>query len=54
MRGLALARTQENGSGVSRGDEPEERVDEIDPDSTLHADDAGLFGRVLGADVDLA
>ena len=54
MRGLALARTQEDGSGVSCSDEPEERVGEIDPGSILHADDAGLFGRVLGVDVDFA
>ena len=54
MRGLAFARTQEDGSGVRSSDEPEERVDEVDPDSTLHADDAGLFGRVLGVDVDFA
>jgi len=54
VRGLALARTQEDGSGVSGSDEPEERVDEIDPDSTLHANDAGLLGRMLGVDVDFA
>lgn len=54
MGGLALARAQENGSSVSCSDEPEERVDEINPDSTLHANDARLFGRVFGVDVNLA
>jgi hypothetical protein len=54
MRGLALARAQEDGSGVRSSDEPEERVDEIDPDSALHANNAGLFGCVLCVDVDLA
>ena len=54
MRGLALARAQEDGSGVSCSDEPEERVHEIDPDSTFHADDAGLLGGVIGVDVDFA
>jgi hypothetical protein len=54
VRGLALARAQEDGSGVRRSDEPEERVNEIDPDSTLHANNAGLFGRGFGVDVDFA
>jgi hypothetical protein len=54
VRGLALARAQEDSSGVSCGDEPEEGVDKVNPDSTLHADNAGLLGRVLGVDVNFA
>jgi hypothetical protein len=54
VRGLAFARAQEDGSGVSCSNEPEKGVNQIDPDSALHANDSGLFGRVVGVDVDFA
>lgn len=54
MRGSAFARAQEDGCGVGSGDEPEQRVDKVDPDGALHADDAALLGRRGGVDEDLA
>jgi hypothetical protein len=44
VRGSAFARAQEDGCGVGCGDEPEQRIDEVNPDSVFHADDATLFG----------
>ena len=54
MRGPALARAQEDGCGVCCCDEPEERVDQVNPDGTLHANDTALLGRRVGIDEDLA
>lgn len=54
VRGHAFASAPEDGGGVKRGEEPKKRVDEIDPDSALHADDAFLSGRRVGSDEDLA
>lgn len=54
MRGSALASTPEDDGRVKGREEPEERVDEIDPDGALHADNAVLFGSVVGVDEDLA
>lgn len=50
----ALARAQEDGGGVCCGDKPEQRIDEINPDSVFHADNAALFLSRFGVDVDLA
>jgi hypothetical protein len=54
VRGPALARAQEDSCGVGCSDEPEERVDQIDPDGTLHANDTALLGRRVGVDEDFA
>ena len=54
MRGPALARAQEDGCSVGCSDEPEQRVDQVDPDGTLHANDTALLGRRVGVDEDLA
>ena len=54
MRGPAFARAQEDGCRVCCSDEPEQRVDQINPDGTLHANDTALLGRRLGVDEDLA
>lgn len=54
MRSSALACAQEDGGRVNGRDEPEQRIDKVDPDGALHADDAILFGGVFGRDEDLA
>ena len=54
MRGPALARAQEDGCSIGCSDEPEQRVDQVDPDGTLHANDAALLGCWVGVDEDHA
>ena len=54
VRGPAFARAQEDGCRVCCSDEPEQRVDQVNPDGTLHANDTALLGRSLGVDEDLA
>ena len=54
MRGPALARAQEDGCSVGCSDEPEQRVDQVDPDGTLHTNDTALLGCWVGVDEDLA
>ena len=54
VRGPAFARAQEDGGSVGCSDEPEQCVDQINPDNALHANDAALLGCRMGVDVDLA
>lgn len=54
MRRPAFARTPENGSRIERSKQPEQSVDQINPDGVLHAPDAVLLGGGVGFDVDLA
>jgi hypothetical protein len=54
VRGSAFARTQEDGCGVGCGDEPEQRIHEVNPNGVFHADDATLFGCRVGFHEDLA
>ena len=50
----AAARTEPDGCHVERSDEPEEHVDQVDPNRVLHADLTTLLGSRVGWDVDLA
>lgn len=52
--GSAFTRAQEDGCGVGCGDEPEQRIDKVDPDGTFHANDATLLGCRGGVNEDLA
>lgn len=54
MCSSALTRAQEDRCGVCCGDEPEQRIDKINPDSVFHADNAALFLSRFGGNVDLA
>jgi hypothetical protein len=54
VRGPALAGAQEDGCSIRCSDEPEQGVHQVNPDCTLHADDAALLGRRMGVDEDLA
>ena len=54
VRGPAFARAQEDGCRVCCSDETEQRVDQVNPDGTLHADDTALLGCRVGVNEDLA
>jgi len=47
-------RTDPDDGRVDCCDEPEERVNEVDPDGVLHADLTALLRSWVGGDVDVA